>query len=178
MDKWYDIRGIIGSLFGIGNTNLKDNSGVIEARNSDDSGFAVVRAADPLADNDVVNKKTLESAVAGASGVVRTIRFAVATSSTSSTTQIPANAQILEASITMVSAYDTGTTIDIGQSGDTDLLIPNNKNKPTKADTSWTVPYPTGQDWGASDESVLATVSGSPTSGSAVVLVKYCVPNN
>lgn len=44
---------------GKGGAKVKNNSGVIEARNAADSALAVVRAADPVGANDVVTKQYL-----------------------------------------------------------------------------------------------------------------------
>ena len=53
------IRGTIETLFqlGLNGPNLKDNSGIIECRNSDDTDFVNVRAAEPVNDQDLVTKK-------------------------------------------------------------------------------------------------------------------------
>lgn len=52
------IRGTIETIFqiGLGGPQLKNNAGVVEARNSADSGFAIVRGALPIGDNDLVTK--------------------------------------------------------------------------------------------------------------------------
>jgi len=56
-------RGSIESIhqLGIGGPNLKNNSGVIEAKNAADSALAVVRMADPLGDTDGVTKGWINS---------------------------------------------------------------------------------------------------------------------
>lgn len=53
-----NIRGIIGNIFrlGLNGPQLKNNSGVIEHRNSDDTGFAIARGDTPVGDNDLVTK--------------------------------------------------------------------------------------------------------------------------
>jgi len=57
MSLFAKIRGTIETIFqlGLGGPQLKGNGGAIEARNANDSGFAIVRAADPVGPNDVVN---------------------------------------------------------------------------------------------------------------------------
>ena len=57
------IRGTIETLFqlGLNGPNLKNNSDVIECRNSDDTGFAQLRVAAPSNDNDVVTKYYADS---------------------------------------------------------------------------------------------------------------------
>lgn len=46
---------------GKGGPRVKNNAGVVEARNTADNAFAVVRAADPVALDDVVTKRYLET---------------------------------------------------------------------------------------------------------------------
>jgi len=52
------ISGIVDNLFqlGIGGPQLKNNAGVVEVRNSTDTGFAVMRTATPVGIDDVVPK--------------------------------------------------------------------------------------------------------------------------
>lgn len=59
MSLWSKIRGTIESAFQIGlaGPQIKNNSSVLEARNSADSGFVVVRGASPVAANDLVTKQ-------------------------------------------------------------------------------------------------------------------------
>ncbi len=58
------IRGIIGSILqiGIDGPNIKNNSGVVEIKNADDSALARLKAATPTDDSDVVTKKYADSA--------------------------------------------------------------------------------------------------------------------
>lgn len=58
MSVWQKIRGTLSTIFQLGPSgpNLKNNSGVIEARNSADSGYAIVRGSSPVGDNDLVTK--------------------------------------------------------------------------------------------------------------------------
>lgn len=62
-DIFKNLRGIIGSLFQIGHSgpNIKNNNGVVEFRNADDNGYAIARSAAPVGDNDVTNKKYVDS---------------------------------------------------------------------------------------------------------------------
>ena len=63
MTIYQDIRGTTEEIFQISleGPQIKNNSGVIEARNSDDSDLAIVRAAAPVDDNDVVNYITFKT---------------------------------------------------------------------------------------------------------------------
>lgn len=54
-----NLRGIIGSILSFGKgagSQIKDNSGVLEFRNSDDSAYVIIRALAPLDSNDVVTR--------------------------------------------------------------------------------------------------------------------------
>jgi hypothetical protein len=61
MSLWSKIRGTVEAAFqlGLGGPQWKRNVGVIEARNSADSAFAVVRVADPVAADDAVTLRKL-----------------------------------------------------------------------------------------------------------------------
>lgn len=58
MGIYQKIRGTIESIFmiGLNGPQLKDSSGVLQVRNSADSGFARLQAATPTGDQDVVTK--------------------------------------------------------------------------------------------------------------------------
>lgn len=58
MSLWAKIRGTAEAAWQIGlaGPQLKNNAGAIETRNSADSTFAVARAANPLASNDLVTQ--------------------------------------------------------------------------------------------------------------------------
>jgi len=58
------IRGTIENVFqiGIGGPQVKNNSGVLEARNAADSDFVIVRGLSPVGDNDLTTKKYVDSA--------------------------------------------------------------------------------------------------------------------
>lgn len=60
--KHYGVTGLSGNVeLGKGGPRLKDNGGVVEHRNSADSGFAIVRGDHPVGENDLVTKKFLET---------------------------------------------------------------------------------------------------------------------
>lgn len=63
MSLWQKIRGTIETIFqlGLGGPNLKANGGAIEARNSGDSAFAVMRAAAPVGVNDVATRTYVDT---------------------------------------------------------------------------------------------------------------------
>jgi hypothetical protein len=59
------MRGIIGSIFQIDSIangpNLKNDAGVLEVRDGDDTGYARVRAAAPQGDNDVATRAYVDT---------------------------------------------------------------------------------------------------------------------
>ena len=60
--KEYGLNGVNSVVeLGKGGANVKNSSGVVEARNNADDAYAVVRAASPVAANDVVTKAYLEA---------------------------------------------------------------------------------------------------------------------
>lgn len=63
MSLWSKIRGTVETIFqlGLGGPQLKNNAGVIEARNAGDSAFAVARGASPVADNDLTTKQYVDT---------------------------------------------------------------------------------------------------------------------
>ena len=67
---WRDIRGILGSIFqlGIGGPNLKNSSGVIQARNAADSGWADVEVENILLHGSNGTYKVILEAPAGMTG--------------------------------------------------------------------------------------------------------------
>jgi len=62
-DFFSKIRGTIETIFqlGLGGPQLKDNAGIIEARDADDTGYAIVRVAAPVGDNDAPTKLYVDS---------------------------------------------------------------------------------------------------------------------
>jgi hypothetical protein len=72
MSKNYGINGL-GALVELskGGANLKNNAGVLEARNNADSAMAIMRGADPVSATDFVTKQYLEAA--GAIAVIGNI---------------------------------------------------------------------------------------------------------
>lgn len=61
--KFDKLRGTSETAFqvGLGGPQVKNNTGVIENRNAADTAFAIVRAATPVANNDVANKQYVDT---------------------------------------------------------------------------------------------------------------------
>lgn len=64
MSLFSNLRGIMGSLFQLGGPagpNIKNSSGVVEARNANDTVYAIVRGGTPVGDNDLTNKQYVDT---------------------------------------------------------------------------------------------------------------------
>jgi hypothetical protein len=63
MSVFSKLRGTIETIFqlGLDGPNLKNNAGVIEARNSGDGAYAIVRGASPVGNNDLANKTYVDT---------------------------------------------------------------------------------------------------------------------
>jgi hypothetical protein len=59
MSVYSKIRGTIETIFslGLGGPNLKNSAGVVEARNTGDSAYAIVRGATPVGSNDLATRQ-------------------------------------------------------------------------------------------------------------------------
>lgn len=115
-------------------------------------------------------------ASAGSSvGNVQTIRFAINTSATqTSSTSIPSTAIVQDCILRIDTPFSPGTTIKVGRSGSLNLLQDTPDNDPTisalyKApqDTAWSVAG-----------GVVVTVAGGPIAGAGYCTVNYVVPKN
>lgn len=167
------IRAIIGSIFQLGNggPNIKASSGVVEARNAADDAYAIIRGADAVGSNDLINKSQLDASIGGAQ---RVMRFTFGLTDTDSTNTIPANARILEARIEITTPYDNSATIDLGVDGGTaDLLVDQTDIDSATADI-YSVPQDT--DWGGSAAKAQVTVGNAPTAGAGVATIVYTEP--
>lgn len=176
MSVWSKIRGTIETIFqiGLGGPNLNNNAGIIEAKNAGNSAFAIVRGATPVGANDLATKAYVDSG--GASGAVQEIRFAIATAATTtSASQIPANAQITECQVEITTVYPGGTTISVGQAGALTLFQLTTDNLPTQAVAGAYNLFSVDQDTpqGATALAVTATIGGAPGSGAGFVIVKF-----
>ena len=175
MSLFTSLRGITGSLFQIGGStgpNLKNNSGVIEARNAIDTTFTIVRGTTPVNNNDLTTKQYVDTLT---NGVLHEIRYAITNAATQdSTTLIPGAAQVALARLVVTTPYSGGATISIGQMGSIALLQATTDNLATVANT-----YNVEQDtaWGGIDLAIRTTINGTPAAGAGFVIVFYCVPN-
>lgn len=175
MGVWSALLGITGSKFGLGRAGpaLKNNAGVVEARNNADSAYAVTRGADPVGSDDLVTLRYLNANPPAGAELV--IGITIGTSGTyTSTAVIPANARVSRTAVLVTTAYSAGGTIAVGQTGSTSLLQATTDNLATSLGT-----YDTTDPiaWGGSALAVLVTIGGSPSTGVGLVLVYYTVPS-
>lgn len=178
MDKlWKNLRGTLLSIFGIGTVNLKDNAGVLEAKNEADDALINVSVADPTQDTHAATKNYVDDQIStvnpDSAGTMRVMRFAIDnTASQESPTTLPANARIKEIRLEVTTAYDSGKTIKVGNTADDDLLMPTDYNKPSKLGT-----YSVEQDsqWSALAETVKVAISESSVAGAGVINVFYAI---
>jgi len=139
------------------------------------SGGTISLVADSMYWWDTNTSAWLLVSGSGLSGTLRMIRLAITNAaSQSSSSQIPANATVVETTLDIVTPYSAGATISVGQTGTPALLQATTDNLATVAGQ-----YQTPQDvaWGASPLAVLVTVAGSPAAGAGFCLVKYSVPD-
>lgn len=177
MSIFSKVRGTIETIFqiGLGGPQVKNNAGVIEARDATDAGYVKVRGADPAAANDFVTKGYADTNYADGTGAVKEIRFVLDnTASQSSATSVPANAYVISAELKVTTPYSGGSTISIGRTGSTSLLQTTTDNLTTAANS-----YVVDQDtaFGGSALPVLVTVGGAPAAGAGVAIVRYTVPS-
>lgn len=172
MSLWAKIRGTIETIFqiGLGGPQIKNNSGALEMRNTGDSAFVITRGLTPAGANDYATKAYVDSG--GASGAAQVIRFAIGTgASQASTTQIPANAFVLDCTVEITTPYSGGATISVGQTGGSASLFQLTTDNLATAAGSYKVPQDT-QAAGA-PATVSVTVGGAPGAGVGVVLVTF-----
>lgn len=276
MANYVDIRGTTENAFqvAIDGAQIKNNAGVLEVKNADDTALAKLRAAAPVGDNDVVNFITfktqkgnvivkaqadcstaipdnttekrflvvttpgngavvgdllyddgsnagqmtiiskldgrtifttqsftggnveligeaiygwddtggswiLQSTVGDAPGAERVIVYGVATGATTdSSSKIPANAKVFRREVEIKTVYPAGVDLEVGNSGDSDLLIASTSSpkrvNPQKLGT-YVVTSAVG--WGVAELAVRTTLTNTPASGAATVRVWYSLPN-
>lgn len=122
------LRGTFSTLFRLGKASdsnsiqIKNSTGVFEARNFDDSAYVIGRGLPPVGDNDWVTKQYLENNPV--EGAVIQLSFTVgfgAAGAVDSTEQVPAGAYISSVKVEVYTAFDAGT-LTIGDTATANLL--------------------------------------------------------
>lgn len=173
--------GTIGQLYwddgtGVGTvTVIPATSGMMIVCTQALSGGTVTFKADTLYIWDSTAVAWTLAGGSGASGAVRTIRFAITNAaSQSSATLIPANAFVQDAKLEVTTPYSAGATVTVGQTGSAALLLATTDNLPQTAAI-----YDVEGDiaWGASALAALVTVAGAPAAGAGFVVITYALPD-
>ena len=169
------IRGTFESLFQIGGTvggQLKSIAGpILEARNATDAAYIIGRGADPVGDDDWVNKR-FGDANYGVVGGMRVIRFPIALITVDSTALLPASAIVFKTTVNVTTPYSAAATIDIGDDGGTaDLYMDD-----TELDAEAANLYSKPQETTGVAAAIQATIGGAPAAGAGFVSVFYAVP--
>lgn len=152
---------------------IKNNSGVVEARNSGDSDYAIVRVGDAAGDDDALNRITADARYG--QDAVRMFRMTGTTSTVTATGTIPANAYVTKVSVVISTALDGSATLDVGTTGTADLFVDQLDTVPGTA--SFT-PYESAPiSVGGSAVTPRVTIGGSPTTGAFEVDIYYTVPS-
>jgi hypothetical protein len=143
------------------------------------AGGTVTFLADSLYVWDASSGAWVNAGGSAASGAIRTIRFAINNAASQASTQlIPASAIVLEAYVDVQVAYSALSTISVGQTGTTNLLL-DGVSTPIEVLSTATAIYGKrmNQDWGGTARAVLVTIAGAPSVGSGYAIVKYTQPN-
>lgn len=173
---WVKILGIIDDIFhfdGGDGPAIKNNSGVIEARNSGDSDFVIVRGDTPVGNDDLTTKAYVDALAAGDVNCVEiTFDYTDAGSTVDSTFAAVVGGRVLMAKLDITTAWDAAMDIDLGDTTTADLYIDNTDVKETKIGLS---EFPQYTDTIASVFRVTCGAS-SATTGAGRVIIFYVVP--
>lgn len=175
---WYPkLRGtseqLFSLLFGTNRVQLKNNAGVLEARDDADAAFVIGRGATPVAANDWVTKAYADALV-GSGAVKIEIRIPIGTAAaTSSATSIPIGAIVTDAQFKVTTPYSVGATISLGQAGAvTEFMTTGDINPQGAANDLFDVVQDTVA---ASTNPLLVTIGGAPGAGAGVAIITYVV---
>lgn len=177
--SWFSkIRGTVETLFqlGLGGPNLKNNAGVIEARNAGDSAFVIGRGLDPVANNDWVTLGYFNANNDAATGLT-VVRMPLALATKVSTTTIPDNAIVRWCVLDIETAYDASAQWNVQRTGDATVAPMGVNDNDAATISQYEVPQITN--WGATGAgTVTATLTNSPTVGAATLYIAYTTPND
>lgn len=178
MSFFSKIRGTFETLFQLGKAGpqLKNNAGVIEARNSADAAFVIARALDPVANNDLVTLGYFNSHNEGAAGL-EIVKMPLARATKISTATIPDNSIIRFCIIDVTTLYDgTTPTFKIQRTGDATVVPEDTGDSDLTLVNTYEVPQI--KSWGSTGAgTVTATFAGAGnTVGAAVLYIAYSTP--
>ena len=169
MSLFQKIRGTSESIFqfALGGAQIKNSTGVLEARNAADTAYAKMRAATPVGADDVAIKSYVDAN--SSTSAIKLVRFALALATASSTFTVPASSRVLKSRLDVTTAYDAGATWSIGRSGGVSDFMTTAENDPSSVNA-----YEKDQDTTFGTAAVVtATLTGSPTVGVAIASIHY-----
>lgn len=178
MSFFSKIRGTFETLFqiGKGGPQLKNNGGIIEARNSADAAYVIARALDPVGNQDLVTLGYFNSHNEGAAGI-ELVKMPLARATKVSTATIPDNSIIRFAIIDVTTLYDgTTPTFTVKRTGDATVIpIDTGDSDLTQVNT---FQVEQTKSWGATGAgTVTATFAGTGnTVGASVLYIGYSTP--
>jgi hypothetical protein len=177
MAFWSKIRGTFETIFQIGKNGpqIRNSSGALEARDSSDAAYAIMRGLDPVGAQDFVTKTYFDTNNAAAQGLTY-VSLALSTSGVVSVGTIPNNATIRDVVLKVSSAYNGGATWAFARTGGGASIMASGDNDALTVG-EYHVPQVTS--WGSTgDPTVTATLTGTPSSGAATLLIGYVTPTS
>ena len=115
---------------------------------------------------------------AAVSGVVKVKKFTLDFNSPASNnigTPTPSDGEVVDVQITIVTPFDGGASVEIGDAGDTDRLVASSKIKLNK--TGGTIyKFTRDQSYGAATQQLATYTQGTATVGQAKIKISYCIP--
>jgi len=178
-DVWKKIRGLSNSLLqiGLGGVQLKNNAGVLEARDSSDSAFVIGRGLDPVANNDWVTLAYFNANNNAATGLT-IVRMPLALATKVSAVSIPDNVELFWTRLQISTAYDAAATWNFLRTGDATVIPQATSDNDPITIGSYTVEHD-DVNWGSTGAGTLtATLTNSPTVGVGEVFIAYSTPND
>jgi hypothetical protein len=180
MSFFSKIRGTFETLFqiGKGGPQVKNNGGNLDVRNPTDTGYVIVRGADPVGNNDLVTLEYFNANNEGAAGLL-VVTMPLAQATKISSLSIPNNAIVSWCIIAVTTAYNgTTPTFAITRTGDPTTILQNTGDSDLTTIDVYEVPQV--QTWGTTGTgTVTATFAGSGvTTGAATLYIAYSIPNN
>jgi hypothetical protein len=172
MSLWSKLRGTYETIFqiGKGGPNLKNATGVIEARNAADGAYALMRSLAPptpgTTGNDVPNMTYFKSSR-------HVVKVAVALVTAESTEELPDSVTVTNCWIEVETPYTAGATLTITRKGDATVILQAVTDNDLQTAGIYEVKQMTG--WGnTGDGNVTATIAGAPAAGACTLYVE-CV---
>ena len=172
MSKDYLLDGIAASVeLSKGGARVKNNSGVVEARNNADDALAIMRGADAVGSTDLVTKSQLDAIGTSKVQAIRAAFTYTDNGTVNIGSALPANAEVTKVIVNVDTVFDgTTPTLEIGDSGDTDRLM---ASAGIDLETVGTYVTDLFNAYGSSTQVTGTLTLTSATQGSGTVIVEY-----